>query len=290
MKLEYDCPSPGSRVIELADEDRRRLREAFRRLEYPSFAAHLADAVGTPIDKGLKLIPPRWHRHFSRLLQACMARLLDVAVARLGQGRPRSERYYRCMARVAGAYGGLFGGSALLVELPTTTLIMLAAIAEIARSEGEDLNRLETRLACLEVFALGGRSKADDAADTGYYGLRLALEAAVKQTSRHIVEQGLSRKGAPAISRMILIVSERFGLMVSEKAAAEMLPLVGAVGGAFINDLFVRHFQSMARSHFVMRRLERRYGRDYIEAEYRKLKSVRYERVVDTPDMAAQSA
>jgi len=89
---------------------------------------------------------------------------------------------------------------------------------------------------------------------------------------------------------MILIVSERVGLMVSEKAAADMLRLVGAVGGAFINDLFVRHFQSMARSHFVMRRLERRYGRDYIEAEYRKLKSVRYERVVDTPAMAAQSA
>jgi hypothetical protein len=78
--------------------------------------------------------------------------------------------------------------------------------------------------------------------------------------------------------------------MLSEKAAAEMLPLVGAVGGAFINDLFVRHFQSMARSHFVMRRLERSYGRRYIEAEYRKLKSVRHERRVDTPTMATRSA
>ncbi|CAI8722902.1 EcsC family protein [Methylocaldum szegediense] len=290
MKLEYDCSSPRSGVIELAAEDRRRLREAFRCLEYPSFAAHLAHVVGTPVDKGLKLIPPRWHRHFSRLLQACMARLLDVAVTCLGPRRLRSERYYRRMARTAGVIGGFLGGSALLVELPITTLIMLAAIAEIARSEGEDLNRLETRLAGLEVFALGGRSKVDDAADTGYYGLRLALEAAVKQASRQIAEQGLSRKGAPAISRMILIVSEQFGLTLSEKAAAEMLPLVGAVGGAFINDLFVRHFQSMARSHFVMRRLERRYGRSYIEAEYRKLKSVRHEREVDTSAMAARSA
>ncbi|MGX2029839.1 EcsC family protein [Methylocaldum gracile] len=290
MKLEHDSSSPGAGVIELADEDRRRLRDAFRQLEYPSFAAHLAHAVGTPVDKGLKLIPPRWHRRFSGHLQAGIGRLLEAAVTRLGQGQPRSERFYRRMARSTGAIGGLFGGSALLVELPLTTLIMLAAIAEIARSEREDLNRPETRLACLEVFALGGRSKADDAADTGYYGLRLALEAAVKQASRHIAEQGLSRNGAPAISRMIVIVSERFGLILSEKAAAEMLPLAGAVGGAFINDLFVRHFQSMARSHFVMRRLERRYGRHYIEAEYRKLKSVRHERRADPPAMMARSA
>jgi hypothetical protein len=46
----------------------------------------------------------------------------------------------------------------------------------------------------------------------------------------------------------------------------------------------------MARSHFVMRRLERRYGRHYIEAEYRKLKSVRHERWPDKPAMMARSA
>lgn len=88
---------------------------------------------------------------------------------------------------------------------------------------------------------------------------------------------------------MMFMVSERFGLMLSEKAAAEILPLVGAVGGAFINDLFVRHFQSMARSRFVMRRLERCYGRSYIEAEYRKLKSVRHERRGDTSAMMVLS-
>jgi hypothetical protein len=207
-------------------------------------------------------------------LQAAVGRLLKAAVQHLGRVPPRSERFYRRLGRGTGALGGLFGGPALLVELPFTTLIMLAAIAEIARGEGEDLNRLETRLTCLEVFALGGRSKADDAADTGYYGLRLALEASVRQASRHIAERGLSRNGAPAISRMILVISERFGLVLSEKAAAELLPLAGALGGALINDLFIRHFQAMARSHFAIRRLERRYGRDCIETEYQKLKTV----------------
>lgn len=266
-------PFPG-RTVELTREDRRRLEDAFHRLEYPSFAAHLANVVGTPIEKGLKLIPPRWHRRLARPVQAAMGRLLETAIHRLDRVRPRGGHFYRRLARGSGAFAGLFGGPALLVELPFTTLVMLATIADIAREEGEDLSRMETRLACLQVFALGGRSKADDAADTGYYGLRLALEVSVVQASRHIAENGLTRQGAPALSRLLLAISERFGLVLSEKAAAEMLPLAGALGGAFINDLFIRHFQDMARSHFAVRALERRYGRTCIEAEYRKLKTV----------------
>ncbi|MEW6036762.1 MAG: EcsC family protein [Pseudomonadota bacterium] len=277
MKLAHGSFPPASGVVELADEDRRRLEDAFHQLEYPSLAAHLSHVIGTPIEKGLKLIPPRWCRRVSRPLHTLMGKLLEIAVSRLGHrgGRYRSERFYRRLGRGTGALGGLFGGPALLVELPFTTLVMLAAIAEIARSEGEDLRQLETRMACLEVFALGGRSKADDAADTGYYGLRLALEVSVNQASRHIAERGLSRNGAPAMAGLILGISQRFGLTLSEKAAAEWVPVVGAFGGAFVNTLFIRHFQDMARSHFAIRRLERRYGRDYIEAEYQKLKMVR---------------
>jgi hypothetical protein len=274
MKPGHDSFSPGPGLAGgLSEEERRCLEAAHRRLEYPSFAAHLASVIGTPIEKGLKLMPPRWYRQVRRPVEAVVGGLLGYAVRQIGKPgtRPRAERFYRYVGVGAGALGGLLGGASLVLELPFTTLVMLAAIAEIARDEGEDPNRVETRLACLEVFALGGRSKADDAADTGYYGLRLALEAAVAQASRHIAEHGFSRSGGPAISRLILAVSERFGLVVSEKAAAELMPLVGALGGAIINDLFIRHFQDMARSHFALRRLERKHGRAFIEAEYRKL-------------------
>ena len=43
------------------------------------------------------------------------------------------------------------------VELPLTTTIMLRAIADIARHNGEDSRTLEARLACLQVFALGAQ-------------------------------------------------------------------------------------------------------------------------------------
>jgi hypothetical protein len=55
---------------------------------------------------------------------------------------------------------------------------------------------------------------------------------------------------------------------VTQKAIAQSLPVVGAAGGALINTLFIDHFQNMSRGHFVVRRLERKYGADVIKQAY----------------------
>jgi hypothetical protein len=57
---------------------------------------------------------------------------------------------------LSGALGGFWGLPGLLVELPVSTILMLRAIAAVARKEGEDLETAEARWACLEVFTLGG--------------------------------------------------------------------------------------------------------------------------------------
>ena len=56
--------------------------------------------------------------------------------------------------------------------IPATTVIMFRSIADIARSEGEDVQMIETKVACLEVFALGGSSEKDNAAESGYYAVK----------------------------------------------------------------------------------------------------------------------
>ncbi len=71
--------------------------------------------------------------------------------------------------------------------------------------------------------------------------------------------------------RLISQVAARFGVAVSEKAAAQAVPILGAVGGAAINVAFAEHFQILARGHFIVRRLERRYGPDAVQFEYRRL-------------------
>jgi hypothetical protein len=171
-----------------------------------------------------------------------------------------------------GAAGGFFGGPAILIESPCTTVLMLRAIAAIAAAEGEALETSETRLACLAVFALGGRSGPGDVSDTGYFGVRLALDAPLAAAARHLAEQGIAGgAGSPPLLQFLATVSQRFGVTLSQQAAAKAIPIFGAASGALVNNLFVQHFQDIARAHFALRRLERKFGVREVRARYDQL-------------------
>jgi hypothetical protein len=78
-------------------------------------------------------------------------------------------------------------------------------------------------------------------------------------------------EGAPVLVRLIARIASRFGVVVTQKQAAQAVPFIGAVGGAAVNYAFIDHFQEMARAHFVVRRLERRYGKDTVRAAFARL-------------------
>ena len=254
----------------LSEADRRDLRYAKELLENPSFAARIADIVGAPIGIGLDLLPDRWSGAISNATRSALSRALQVAVATMndGEATPASNLLHKVAVSTSGAVGGFFGLPALAVELPIATTVMLRSIADVARSEGEAIKTLDARLACIQVFALGSASRSDDSADTGYFAVRAALARAVSEAAEYIAERGLVEEGAPAILRLIAQIATRFGTTVSEKLAAQALPVVGALGGAVVNLAFIDHFQDVARGHFIVRRLERAYGTDVVRREY----------------------
>ena len=134
---------------------------------------------------------------------------------------------------------------------------MLRSIAEIARSHGEDISDPESALSCIQVFALGGRAGSADASETGYFAVRGMLAKSVTEATRFIAERGIVEEGAPVLVRFITLVASRFGVVLTQKFAAQALPLVGALGGASVNYVFIEHFQEMAQGHFTVRKLER---------------------------------
>ncbi|RPI22773.1 MAG: EcsC family protein [Acidobacteria bacterium] len=256
--------------MELSVEDLEQLRHARWLLEKPSLAARLADSVGLPLEKGFGLLPEKWAAAVQKAVNESLLKALSAAVKSL-EGRPpspNSNRRHRLAVAAVGAAGGAFGLAGLLVELPVSTVLMLRSIADIARDEGEELSNFESRLSCLEVFALGGRTRSDDATETGYFAIRAALASSVSEAARFLAERGVVERGSPALIRFITAIGSRFGIAVSEKVAATAVPVVGAAGGALINSVFIRHFQETARGHFTVRRLERIYGRELIEQQY----------------------
>ena len=250
------------------------LRRAVGLLENPSFISRVTDFAGQPIEKLIDFLPIQASGKIQDAVKTTLNKLLSLSVKTMDGNfdGPSSTIAHKIATGVSGAMGGAFGLPALAFELPVSTSIILRSIADIARSEGEDIASIETRLACLEVFALGGRSEADDGAETGYFAVRAALAKAVSDAAKHIAEKGVTQKGAPVIARFIALLASRFGAVISEKVAAQAVPVVGAIGGATINLLFVGHFQDIARGHFIVRRLEREYGKEAVRKEYEKIR------------------
>ena len=254
----------------LSQSEISELREAKELLENPGIAAKVSNFVGTPIEKVLKKLPESLTTAVNDTSRKSIEKALDIALLTMDRDeRGSSSNWWHKLAVVAtGAGGGAFGLPALAIELPVSTTIMLRSIADIARSEGEDLRCPDARLQCVQVLALGGNSKNDDGTESGYFAARAALAKSISEAAAHLTKKGLSQHGAPAIVRLISQVASRFSIVVSEKAAAQAVPLVGAFGGAALNSLFIDHFQDMGRGHFIVRRLERINGQEEVRRLY----------------------
>ncbi len=260
-------------MIDLPENELANLQWAYRHLEHPSLAARLSSVIGVPIEQALHLLPQSWYRRIDETAERSVRIMLNLTIKNMARLAPdkANDPLHRLLVVGTGAVSGFFGPLMLLAELPVTTALMLRSIADIAHSQGEDMSSDEAKVACMQVFALGGRTKEDIAADTGYYGLRLTLS--LHFSHRLLQFRGVSNAPVPAGLNLIRGVASRFGVVVSDKIAAQMVPVAGAVGGALLNLVFMHHFQDIARGHFIVRRLERQYGEEEIRSVYEGIRS-----------------
>ena len=254
----------------MTSDDLRVLQDARDHLEHPSLAARLTNLVGVPIERGLGLLPLRWKQAAKEATRSVLMRILDTSFRSL-DATPLGANtlaVHKLTVAGTGALSGLFGLPAVLAELPVATAIILHAIADMARREGEDLSQPEARAACIEVFALGGRSHEDDSTETGYYAVRLMLAAHLSRVPEYVLSKGIVMRGHPALVELVAAIAARFGVVVTESAAVRLVPVLGALSGALVNVVFMQHFQDMAKAHFTVRRLERKYGAEAVRAAY----------------------
>ena len=260
----------------MSPADHAALIDAVRRLEQVGPALRLSRMVGRKLNFAKDFAPERVTRIVDNAAMAAMRAALRAAIGSL-TGRPMRDRNrsHQILAAASGAAGGALGLVSLPIELPLTTTVMLRSIADIARGEGENLDDPESALACLEVFALDGRDVGANVTESGYFAIRTLLARSVTEAARYIASRGLIDETAPALIRLLAQLASRFGLVVSQKMLAQATPALGALGGAAINFAFIDHFQSLAKGHFTVRRLERIYGAPFVREEYHRIANAR---------------
>jgi hypothetical protein len=261
--------------MKLEPDDFDSLSAAVNALENPGIVVQITNLVGQPVEYALKILPEGMQQRIQQATTSTLQSMLRVATSSMSDDRHMrpSNRMHKALATLSGAVGGAFGFTALAIELPVSTALIMRSVADIARSQGENIHSVETQLACLEVFAMGSRNQADDAAEGGYFATRAALTRSISEAAKFIAERGLVEESAPVVIQLISKIAARFNLPVTAKFAAQSIPAVGAAGGAAINLIFINHFQEMARGHFIIRRLERKYGANMIRPEYERVKS-----------------
>ena len=266
--------------MELTKSELATLEEAYKMLEKPSWWVQLSSAAGMPLEAVARQLSKKAPEAVVNVVSKSTHRAIEfvmqssVWTMRGEEQGPASPRLHQAAALTTGAVAGFFGLETLIVELPLTTGIMFRSIADIARAEGESPKDPETMMNCMQVFAMGSRlSDKDDAAETSYYGVRVALSKVVTDALQYVASHGVRSASAPPLVRLISAVAARFGIVVTQKAMAQTIPILGAVGGGLVNTIFISHFQDMARGHFSIRRLERKYGDEVIKDAYLQLKS-----------------
>lgn len=276
-------PPPLEASILPTSQDMADLKRAVALLESPTLTAKMANVIGAPLEFAVKRLPDSVSRRIHGAVEAALFKSAQAALWSMDNapGKGASTRWHKLAAAASGAIGGALGFTALFVELPLSTTIMMRSVADIARSEGFDLREVSTQHACLEVFALGGYSAKDEASETGYYITRgfttevmrhLSAELAGRAVGGSSVMVGLTPKEAGKwLAKIVEKVAARFGVVVTEKFAAQAVPIVGAVAGATLNTMFTDYYQDMARGHFIVRRLERQYGYETVRAAYSML-------------------
>ena len=276
-------PPPLASSILPTSQDWRDLQRAVDLLESPTLTAKMANLIGSPLEFAVKRLPDSVSRRIHGAVEAALFKSAQAALWTMDNtpGKAASTRWHKLAAATSGAVGGAFGFTTLFIELPVSTTIMMRSVADVARSEGFDLREMSTRHACLEVFALGGNSGKDDASETGYYITRgftaevmrhLSAELAGRAAGGGGVMIGLTPKEAGKwLAKIVEKVAARFGVVVTEKFAAQAVPIIGAVTGATLNTMFTDYYQDMARGHFIVRRLERSYVYETVRAAYTML-------------------
>lgn len=265
---------------EINEEDLKILTNSKNNMENIGFIMNGLNLVGDNVDKAMKLIPKNIEKKISEKTSSILLSLIKANLKTMSKDNLNTlpkNKTYKSVVTSSGIGFGLFGFIGFIPDLAVTTKFMMRSIMDIARSKGEDLNNIETQLACLEVFALGGKSKEDDGLDTSYYGTRLALKGAIKTASKYISDNGVKKiieKVALASPLMNLItkIVARYEIAVLEKFATGALPIAGAIGGGTINLIFINHFQKMAEAHFSIRQLEKKYGEEIVRQKYDEIK------------------
>lgn len=262
------------------------IEHAAKHFFYPSPITKAFNRLGKPLEMAFEQIPDSVKGKITKYTQDALLYALKGAVLTMptsvlaldfkdaSSGSNISKWGHTFLTSATGAAGGFFGVTAIAVELPVTTSIMMRSVATTARNYGEDLTSPVGLIECLHVFAICAVVEGKSVVES-YYGARMAMESSIRQAAKWAAGKGIeeiieliAKKQAPFLIKLIFKIAERFEITVTEKFIMQAGPVFGALSGAAINMAFTEQIGATSTYHFGMRSLEREHGKASVKKAY----------------------
>ncbi|MBL4917745.1 EcsC family protein [Szabonella alba] len=208
----------------------------------------LVQKMGGKLEDQLAHLPKGARARIEAVTEAALRRALSLAAhgrhaPDLGAGGAPA------LAAVSGAAGGAGGLATALVELPVTVTLILHAILRAAEAEGFDTTLPEVQAEALRVLTSGGPLAEDDGINTSFLGARLTVTG-------------------PALHKLLAKIAPKFAAVLSQKLAAQAVPVLGALSGAALNTAFLTHYRELAHIRFALLRLASLHGAERVRDEF----------------------
>lgn len=208
--------------------------------------------VGGKAENALEALPDGMKDTIEAATAAAMQRCYEAATTVSGSAFVPATGMWanKAFASLTGALGGLGGLPSTLVELPFSVTTIFTAIQKVAAQHGFDPQDPAIKLECISVFGSGGPLNDDDAIEFSYLASRVAVNGTVVQA-------------------LIARYAPKLALVLSQKLAAQMVPVLGAVSGAGLNYTFISYFEEMAQVKFKLLKLAQQHGPERVREMFK---------------------
>lgn len=235
---------------EAADEEIAKIASQYR--DASGVLMKLVNFVGSKAENALEALPDGIKNAIEGTTETALQKCYDTASSISKSSRlPNTGMWAnKAVATFSGALGGLGGLPSTLIELPVTVTTIFTAIQKVAAQNGFDSEDPAVKLECIAVLGSGGPLTEDDAIELSFFSSRIAINGTLVQA--------VIARYAPSLA-----------LVLTEKLAAQAIPVLGAVTGAALNYTFITYFEEMAQVRFRLLKLSSLYGPDRVSEIFR---------------------
>jgi hypothetical protein len=181
-----------------------------------------------------------------------------------------------------GFEGALIGSATTMAEgIPGAQLIIPSLILADVTSSMTLLSRHTCRIATAYGYSskkpenlphlMAAMAPQSDNSDEGYLALKTAVVTSIREsghfmarTSGMLLDRQLLEREAPQMIRLLTYVTDRLGIVITQKELGILVPIAGAVLNSSINIAFQQVGHHTAKDYFRRVLLEDRYGEELV--------------------------